>query len=203
MADLKFRQEGKVLVRYVPPHSGRVVISVTRSFSESAVSVPPLSFLQCADLIKGANSTTNIERAISYAIEGRELNVGEAIILHKCLTKEIGSVPRALAKLLPLCNVTSARKLFNIVTRNNRSTILQTKLLLGKAFWPLLGYYDGFYTLDMSQKNDRLTMSILIKQACKYNALRKEKKLWDISQHGTFSCLRNEYFLGKEVNSRS
>jgi hypothetical protein len=58
------------------------------------------------------------------------------------------------------------------------------KKLLGQAYKPIIGIFDGFYCLDLTNENDRICLAKLFEQNNTTTAKRKSENLWDVSQDG-------------------
>ncbi len=68
---------------------------------------------------------------------------------------------------------------------------LKTKL--GNAYGPLVGIYSGYYSLDLSNILDRICLKKLIEKSVQCVEKRRALGKWDTSQHGQWSCFRNEH----------
>ena len=67
------------------------------------------------------------------------------------------------------------------------------KQRLGTALLPLIGSYSGYYPLDLTFSTDRVCLKRLIERSVKNCDSRIRAKLGDTSQHGNWTCFRNEY----------
>ena len=77
-----------------------------------------------------------------------------------------------------------SRRLLNSIVGDSQSKTLYLKKLLGQAYRPIIGIYDGYYSLDLTNENDRICLSKLFEQNSLTTARRKAQSLWDVSQDG-------------------
>ena len=96
-----------------------------------------------------------------------------------------------------LCSYVDCRKMLKVVCKADMKKIGRLRFLLKNAFDPLLGFFDGYYALDLSKDTDRVCLTKLLEQSSSYCSRRRFRHLWDISQDGNWTCFRNEYFSGK------
>lgn len=108
------------------------------------------------------------------------------------MKKDMGDTLTALAKVLPsMINTREAAKLARIHMGSSYERRQKLKTILGNAYYPLLGHFDGFYSLNLSLENDRLCLSRLLQRSLRKAAFREAAREGDISQYGDWSSFRN------------
>jgi hypothetical protein len=117
---------------------------------------------------------------------------------------EIKDPAIVVAKILPrMADPIEARSLMMQVINFDKVALRRLMAILGNAFNPLLGIYDRYYSLDMSNEMDRICMSKLLVQSqlhkdqCMEKCLFQQKKTKDVSQKGDWSAFRNEVIDGE------
>ena len=116
----------------------------------------------------------------------------------------------ALANVIMKMNsCTDASSLVASTLDGNRSDMMRLKLEVGNVLRPLLGFYNGYFILDLSLSTDRECLTKLIEISSTYAEKRKNASLFgygrvgDLSQHGNWSCFRNERYEGQAVEINS
>lgn len=138
------------------------------------------------DMIESSKQSSNSAGLLGFGADNVRMRVEEAEIIHSEITKQTGNGIAVLSKLLPLVNsVYDARRMLNSIIGSSQSKAMYLKKLLGQAYRPIIGIYDGYYCLDLSKENDRVCLAKLFEQNNTTTAKRKREGKWDISQDGT------------------
>lgn len=183
--------------RFMPPDTGKVRIEIIDSYKKGGA-INALTHIQCLDIIQNTNKMANPALMLLFAAENVKLLADEGVIIHNALAKQSGDSISALAKLMPhLASYVDCRKLMKVVCKADLKKVSRLRFLLGNAFAPLLGFFDGFYSLDLSKDSDQICLAKLLEQSQAYTFGRQSNGLWDVSQDGNWTCFRNEYFAGK------
>jgi hypothetical protein len=129
------------------------------------------------------------------------MRVDEAEMIHQEIAKQSGNPIGVLAKLLPVVSsVYDARRMLNSIIGDSQSKTLYLRKLLGPAYRPIIGIFDGYYCLDLKKENDRVCLSKLFEQNNTTTSRRKASMLWDVSQDGNWSSFRNEAYSGSNAS---
>lgn len=144
--------------------------------------------------MKIANMSTNPVMLLTYAIDSSKLYLEEAQKLYDEIIQKSDDPTPLLAKVLMRMLLSEdAMRMIKCYTNNDVLKIRRLKQRLGLAYYPLIGIYSGYYCLDLSGSLDRLCLKKLIEKSIQNVASRRRRGLWDTSQHGSFSCFRNEF----------
>jgi hypothetical protein len=128
-----------------------------------------------------------------YALQVKAVRLDEALIAYKLLTKGLTDEVSVLASLLPcLADPQDVSALVRLKLGNEMSRVFRLKTLVGQAFLPLTGHYNGYYHLNLLNENDRLCLRLLIQKSESVRRQRQSQALGDVSQtSGQWSCFRN------------
>jgi hypothetical protein len=133
---------------------------------------------------------------LTFAIESTKLYLEEAQMLYDEIMQKSDDPTPLLAKvLMKMLFSEDAMRMIKCYISNDVLKLRRLKQRLGYAYYPLTGVYNGFYSLDMSKELDRVCLKKLIEKSAKNVDARRNKGLWDTSQHGHWSCFRNEYHV--------
>jgi len=138
------------------------------------------------DMIDASKNSSNSGGLLGFGADNVRMRVEEAELIHNEISKQTGNSIGVLAKLLPLVSsVYDARRMLNGIIGNSQSKATYLKKLLGQAYRPIIGIFDGYYCLDLTNENDRVCLSKLFEQNNTTTAKRKFENKWDVSQDGT------------------
>lgn len=197
-------------VRYVPPRTGSLQLSVVNGFQKKDI-YKTLTSTDRDNINKlaGAGADKDAAKMTSFGVATTKIRLDEAYSLYTTMigsqTDNKAAKTAVLSTLLPqLGSPVDARLLVSKVFLNDKPDILNFKRMLGCSVRPFLGMYNGFYCLDLSKSLDRLCCMKLIEMSKtrayfrNRNAIAGMDKVSDLSQNGNEnSCFRNEHFLGK------
>lgn len=130
-----------------------------------------------------------------YAVDSLWLRLEEAQLLYAFARQRGDSddPTAALAKILLRMQVGSeAMRMLACCVGDDVVKLRRLKQRLGNAYGPLVGLFSGYYALDLSSPLDRLCLKRLIEKSITSTQSRRDQGLWDTSQHGHWSCFRNE-----------
>jgi hypothetical protein len=183
--------------RLVPWKEGKLVMSVAFQFG-----CPPdhsaFSTTQVMQVLSAASLSSNAQLMIKNSLEGAKLHLPEAQYMLDGLNQISDNVVGALAYILPgMMTVIEAQQLLKIGIKTEFKLLRELKRVLGATFNPMLGYFTGYYRLDLLKENDRRCFFMLLQRSASLYQLREKKQLWDISQNGDCSCFRNTNFFQK------
>lgn len=190
--------------KYLPPHDGIIYALVGDSFNHkgSKKIVTAVDHSNMMDVIR--RGVDNIVTVLEFGIQATYLRQKEAVQIFNAMHTEIKDPAIVVAKILPrMADPIEARSLMMQVINFDKASLRRLMAILGNAFNPLLGIYDGYYSLDMSNEMDRVCMSKLLVQSqlhkdqCMEKCLFQTKKTNDVSQKGDWSAFRNEVIDGE------
>lgn len=193
-------------VKYIPPKTGVLILDVI----DGMKCKPEYKFIskwEAKKLYDIASSTDDIAGTISTGIKLLKLRVPEALYLFRFMDKAKTMVKvKLIALLLPtLDNPTDVRKFMSITTEDDRFEIQQVKDIVGLRMRIMLGLYDGYYHLDLKVETDRTILYRLVELSRNINTERKAncpiscRLIGDTSQHGNWTCFRNELLSKKPI----
>ena len=134
---------------------------------------------------------------LSYGVAMVLCHVTEADMLVGMLKKDIGDTVSALAIVLPrMVNTQEAAKLARIHVGKSYEKRQKLKAMLGHAYYPLLGHFDGFYCLHLHIAMDRLCFTKLLECSIAFAAQRLDMDKGDVSQCGDWYGFRNQVVDG-------
>jgi hypothetical protein len=110
----------------------------------------------------------------------------------------------AIRKLiLQMNDIEDTRHLIMSLLGGSRTDLLRLKKEFGVALRPILGNPNGYYILNMTKPIDRICIERLLEISMTNASRRAEAskiapgRVGDLSQHGNWSCFRNERLNGK------
>jgi hypothetical protein len=144
--------------------------------------------------------TESISKALIYSIENTKLHLREAIHIFNQLNREIHDRAEVMSYILPaMAQAKDAKSLLLKVMRYDKVIYTRLQGRLGNSLRPILGQFDGYYSLDLSRYNDRVCLTRLLEQSqthraqCIANGLFGPGTTGDLSQWGDWSCFRNAF----------
>lgn len=183
--------------KYLLPLIGIVKLEISESLKNTEES-GCFTKQQSKWVREAADKTNNPGLFIQYAMELSKLYLDEAQTFFKCLQVYVDINAVILSKIIPrMATTMDANSLVKIYFGKNSKQNRNLKKVLGMAYNPLLGMYNGYYYLDLFREYDRICLHKLIEKSVKVNALRQSMKLGDVSQYGNWSCFRNVRRDGK------
>ena len=216
--------------RYIPPRKGILRMKVIDGFvrKKTFYTLSSLDTKYAYRMAKGIGDVT----MMTDATKNSKTRYNEAYNIYKTIYKELGDKAAVLIRVVPgmmnpgmllfsilyhlffSCNgkcipmyVPSgdARQLISKVTNDDRMEIARIRMAFGASFRPMLGSFNGFYTLDLSKEMHRQCLAKLLEQSQTMNHKRKSSsiigfaKVGDLSQHGNWSSFRNEIYNGEVI----
>eukprot|EP01039_Chlorochromonas_danica_P015877 gene15877-18718_t len=192
--------------KYIPPRKGLLHLTITDGFvqKEHFLTMSTIDQKFAYHMAKRIGDVT----WMNEAVRNTKMRYDEGLALYKTLFKELQDTPQVLMQVIPQMMFPSeSRQLIAKVTGNVPREIARVKLAFGVALRPLLGAFNGYYCLDLSKEIHRLCLSRLLEQSQTWNYHQKRRtygiigpsKIGDVSQHGNWSCFRNERFNGQAL----
>lgn len=164
--------------KYIPPRRGVLRMSVNDSFESSGTQRVMSSFdlNNILKLIK--SSQLDISEAFIMATKNIKVRRSEASRIYTLLYAENRDKAKSLGILLPLMlDAKEARGIVEEIIADNEAEMSKLKKLVGSAIKPILGFYDGFYDLDMGRETDRICVIQLLNRS--QDVMEKRKKLYE------------------------
>jgi hypothetical protein len=133
------------------------------------------------------------------------LRIDEARLLMHELASSYPDRISQLNMVLPrMVDVGHARQLVAEVIGSDKYMLHQLFQVMGNALRPILGYYSGYYELDLSRENDRTCLALLLGLSKDVGETRQHRyenifglgKVGDCSQKGNWTAFRNEIMNG-------
>ncbi|RYH24941.1 hypothetical protein EON65_16165 [archaeon] len=189
---------------YVPPRKGVLHLKLVDGFVQKKkfYTMSATDQKYAYNMAKGLGDVTMVTEAVKHS----KVRFDEAYSMYKSVYKEIRDKAGTLLKVVPLMtNPSDSRQLVSKVTNDNRVEVARIKMAFGVTFRPMLGSYNGYYCLDLSKELHRLCLQRLLLESQTQAAKRGAAsiiaigKVGDTSQHGNWSCFRNEVLNGKAV----
>ena len=190
--------------RFVPPRSGCMKVDLVDGFTKKAL-FKAVSDSDRSMIHQTASSTDDMAKSIGFAVENVKLRYLEAYSLYEVMYKETRNRIKVFSTLFPcMADPTEARKLLVKVTDDDKKEQQQIKAALGYIVKPLLGAPDGYYSLDLNKELDKICLYRLMEISQALNAKRQMAPvaglvLGDCSQHGNWTCFRNEMLNLKPI----
>lgn len=185
--------------RYHPPRRGVFLVTIVNGY-QIGESGRALTEEQVRNMIAMAKHSSSPSTLMQYAAESDLLRLNEAQELYNHIVTECGDPAVAIATIIPhMTSTTDAKNLITLCCGDDETISNKLQFQFGNAYRPMIGLADGYYSLDFSDKNDRLCMTKLLELSTTCASRRQANKLGDVSQDGNWSCFRNEYFSGQEV----
>jgi Ran GTPase-activating protein (RanGAP) involved in mRNA processing and transport len=186
--------------KYVPPRQGKLYISVLDGFlkKDTYSKVNAQDHVYARQVASGDTSTM-----LNYAIHNTKLRLSEAMALFQVMYSEGGHRLKTLANLVVrVDNPIDAKKMIIKVTRGSKVELGLLRSIMNYTIRPILGFFNGYYMLDLSKEMDRICLSRLLEhnEGCAVTRQRKASispKLGDTSQKQNWSCFRNEMMNGQ------
>jgi Ca2+-binding EF-hand superfamily protein/Ran GTPase-activating protein (RanGAP) involved in mRNA processing and transport len=185
--------------KYVPPKEGMLNMTVVDGFTEKS----NFSVMTSSDQSNALNMAISMgdSQLVQEAIRSSKIRFSEAETLFRRMYKETGNLAQSVAKLLPqMKSGAEAKQLVSKVTKDDRKLMSQIKQMLGPASKTIFGVPNGYYVLDLAQEYHRTCLSRLFEQNAR-SVYPRQQGCWlgwgvlgDTSQHGNWSCFRNERF---------
>jgi hypothetical protein len=141
-----------------------------------------------------ANTSQDVARSILFGLQGKSVRLEEALHTYKVISAGMGHGDEvvSVAMLLPFMgSISDARLLVKLKLGYDVNKIIRLKTMLGYMYNTLLGHYNGYYFLDMTNGNDRECLCMLIRRSEEFSGRRKDAKLCDPSQMQDWTCFRN------------
>jgi hypothetical protein len=187
--------------KYNLPSTGLVKLEISESLKNTE-ETGCFTKQQCKWVMEAADKSNNPGLLLQYAMDLSRLYLDEAQTLFKGLQvyEDINAV--ILSKIIPrMASTMDANSLVKIYFGNNTKQNRNLKKVLGMAYYPLLGMYNGYYSLDLIREYDRTCLHKLIEKSVQVNASRQSQKLGDLSQNGNWSSFRNIRRDGKVIQT--
>lgn len=189
--------------RCIPPAYGILRIKVRESYAaleeDDPRNVPlyPLSAAKCSELLVAIKKTSQPVPLLLLAIDSCWFRLEEAQAVFALCKHKADDPTLALAKiLLRMVTPTEAKRLLQCSVGDDLVRSRRLKQRMGSAYGPLIGLYSGWYSLDLTSAMDRTALKRLIEQSVRCTEKRRRQNLCDTSQHGHWSCFRNEWNKG-------
>jgi hypothetical protein len=188
----------------VPPNKGTLFCNVIDGFVQKDCFYT-LNAIDSQYAYKMAQ-TIGDHSLMSEAVVHSKMRFDEGLTMFKTIHKTVREKAQVLLKIFPLMRQPADnRQLLSKVTLDDFVELSKIKIAFGVTLRPLLGLFNGYYSLDLSKELHRVCLSRLLEQSTTYNDSRMEKsvlshgKVGDLSQHGNWTCFRNEILNGKRV----
>jgi len=192
---------------YVPPTSGTLFVQVGDSYNDKggAKTVSSVDHANMMDLVrKGVDS---VSKTLELSIQNAKLRLKEAKHIYSAMNVEIRDAAVTVAKLLPhMAHAVEARSLMMHAINFDKRSLNRLKKIMGNSLYPLIGIYNGYYSLDLSKEMDRLCMARLLMQSqrhmkyCIDKSLSSKGTTGDLSQLGDWSSFRNAIVNGEPAH---
>lgn len=192
--------------RYIPPKTGTLHMTIIDGFVRKQI-YKAVSENDREHIYSVAKSSGDPVSMITFSVQNVRIRLEEAMHLYDMVYKETRNKIRSLTLLLPyMMDYSEAKRFVSKITDDDRVEMQQVKMGLGLILKPIFGQPDGFYTLDMTKPLDVLCLCRLLEistMACVCRATENLKlcsadgpfalsKIGDRSQHGNWTCFRNE-----------
>lgn len=184
---------------YVPPDKGTVDVTIGMDSS-----VPAFLMTASQDnietVLNATKALSDSNTMIEMALNSLCLKFDEAMMIYKIMMKETGDKFKVLEKLMP--RMASKEDTHRLVSATSSSTLLERVKLkshLGRLYNVYLGNPNGFYSLMLSDPQDKHCLERLIALDIQHSSDRKRLELGDTSQHGNWSSFRNGVYEGHAV----
>jgi hypothetical protein len=138
--------------RYIPPRTGILHIKLVDGFYKKAF----YSTVRTFDHFYAKEVATSLASGMTmmeYAIKNSKLRLSEAVALYYSMDAESSIEPMSiLAKLVVLLDDPyDAKKMIRRMTKDDKGRLFLLKTILGSVLRPVLGIFNGYYSLDLSK----------------------------------------------------
>jgi hypothetical protein len=199
--DEKACAETGVKVRYIPPTSGTVNLSIIDGFTKKDV-YRTLSVIDRQNILELAKATSEKSLFTLYGMMGTKIRIEEALTVYQTMICDLQSKIKVLSNLLPqLDSPADARILIAKALNHDKRQMLLLRHTLGSAVKPMTGIVNGYYVLDLSVELDRVCLTKLLEFSRTRANIHAQQSILpggrvaDLSQDGNKnSCFRNEIF---------
>ncbi len=190
--------------KYIPPRKGIIYCKVIDGFVQKSnfYTISSIDQKYAYQMAKGIGDVT----LMTEAVRNSKMRYDEGYTMYKTIYKEQPDRAAVLLKVLPLMmNPVENRQLVSKATNDDFIEMARIKLAFGIALRPMFGSYNGYYCLDLSKEVHRVCLARLLEQSQTWNSRRMARsiiapgKVGDVSQHGNWTCFRNEVFNGKKI----
>jgi hypothetical protein len=184
--------------RLIPWKEGKIVMALGYQFG-CPVDYSAFSLTQVMQVLSAAEMSSNAQIMIKNALEGARLHLPEAQYMLDGLSQISDNVVEALEYLLPgMMTIIEAQQLLKIGIKTEFKLLRELKRNLGSTLNLLLGYYTGYYRLDLLKEKDSKCFFMLLQRSASLSHIRREyRSRYDISQNGNWSCFRNTNWFAK------
>jgi len=192
--------------RYIPPRAGTLHMTILDGFVRKKL-YKAVSENDRDHIYSVAKSSSDPVSMITFSVQNVRIRLEEAIHLYDVVYKETRNKIRSLTMLLPyMMDYNEAKQFVSKTTDDDRVELQQIKMGLGLILKPIFGQPDGYYSLDMSKPLDVLCLCRLLEistmasvrrvienqNLCRIGGPMATVKIGDRSQHGNWTCFRNE-----------
>ena len=189
--------------RYIPPLDGSISMLVTDAYMSAGatvVSSEEHNFIM--DIAQKAKEGQ--QQIVEYGIKGAKIRSKEAFAVYHFMLAEVRSPALVLEKLLPvLINYSEARIFVQQTIQNDPLILKRLRQTMGGCLNVILGHFNGWYSLDLSQEYDRICLAKLLEQSQSMKEQMLSDSVFeygitgDVSQLGDWSSFRNVIVDGK------
>jgi hypothetical protein len=202
--------EDEPKVKYVPPHTGTMFMHVADSFASiGAYSV--LSAVDHSNMMEVAKTgVDSVSTVLEFCIQNSYLRLKEARYIYNAMFAEVRDAAKALSKILPRMALPEEAKLLMLQQINfDKVALRKLERMLGEnTLRVILGEYNGYFDLDLSNKMDRLCLTKLLMQNDVYQKTCQRHRVFeeaegacgDLSQNGDWSAFRNAVINGARAH---
>jgi hypothetical protein len=153
----------KTKKRWVPPKHGKIKMKVVHGFAHKPIHKILTSCDKDFIYRVAQDAGENMLTLMSHSVETLKMRLDEGLSIYEVMMKETSNKVDVLVKLLPqITNSSDARQLVSAALQGNRIDILRLKKKMGSCLKPILGMPNGYYLLDLSNKNDQLCIERLL-----------------------------------------
>lgn len=189
------------VARYLPPRTGRLRMTVVDGFTQKET-FRVISPGDRTNILKIAEQSGEMVQMTTFGMKNYRIRLSEALSIVYRLLKENSNKVKVLATVLPqMATPADAKALVFEVLGYNLVEVARLKREIGQAYRVIMGQPDGFFALDLSNEMDRFCLNRLLEISMTTAHFRSTKRntlgygrLGDTSQHGNFTCFRNEIF---------
>lgn len=153
----------KTKKRWVPPKVGKINMKVIHGFAHKPIHKILTSCDKDFIYRVAQDAGENMIQLMSLSVETLKMRLDEALSIYETMMKETNNKVDVLVKLLPqITSSVDARQLVSAALQGNRLDLLRLKKKMGSCLKPILGMPNGYYQLDLSNKNDQLCIERLL-----------------------------------------